>query len=253
MDSAERITVSAEDNFVYQRSRLAYDFASRLVSGRTLEVGTGTGYGVGMLSPHCERFITVDKELPSSFFQAENVEYYRMTIPPLDFQDGEFDCVVSFQVIEHVRHDVRAVAEMSRVLRDGGRLVISTPNSEASLTRNPWHVREYTEETLRCLLGTAFREVEMYGVVGNDKVNRYYEANRESVRKVVRFDVLDFQHRLPRQLLRFPYDILNRINRRKLHHCNTSLTESISMEDYSVVPISEVTGVCFDLVAVAVK
>ena len=56
--------------------------------------------------------------------------------------------------------------------------------------------------------------------------------------------------RLPRRLLQLPYDILNRINRRKLLKANTDLTSSIRMEDYRICPVSDD---CFDLFYVAEK
>ena len=80
----------------------------------------------------------------------------------------------------------------------------------------------------------------------------YYHKNRQSVRRITRFDILDLQHRLPRQLLQLPYDILNRMNRKSLHKRNTALTESIAMEDYSIVPY-EAGMECFDLFFVATK
>ena len=78
----------------------------------------------------------------------------------------------------------------------------------------------------------------------------YYEKNREGVKRITRFDILDLQHRLPRQLLQIPYDILNRINRRRLLKKNTELTTSIQMNDYSV---SDNTEQSFDLLFVAEK
>jgi hypothetical protein len=78
----------------------------------------------------------------------------------------------------------------------------------------------------------------------------YYEKNRQGVERITRFDILDLQHRLPRQLLQIPYDILNRINRRRLLKKNTELTTSIEMTDYSV---SSATDQSFDLLFVAEK
>ena len=100
------------------------------------------------------------------------------------------------------------------------------------------------------LLGHEFRSVETLGVAGNRKVMAYYEQNRRSVARITRFDILDLQHRLPRRLLQLPYDILNRINRRKLLKANTDLTSSIRMEDYRICPVSDD---CFDLFYVAEK
>ena len=119
-----------------------------------------------------------------------------------------------------------------------------------SLTRNPWHVREYNADELRNLLECHFSIVESMGVVGNDKVMEYYRKNRRSVRRIMRFDVLDLQHRLPRWMLQMPYDVLNRLNRRALLKKNTALTNSIAMDDYSIVPSTDES---FDLFFVATK
>jgi SAM-dependent methyltransferase len=249
--TAERVSLEASDNFVYQRSRLAYVEAAKLVSGRVLEIGTGTGYGVDIIAPNASEFVTLDKyrservdSLPA------NVRFVEATVPPLPFEDETFDYVVSFQVIEHIKHDKRLVREVMRVLRPGGKFIVSTPNKPMSLTRNPWHVREYRAEELTNILECHFSNVETMGVFGNEKVMEYYEKNRRSVRKITRFDVLRLQYILPRFLLKLPYDILNRLNRRRLLDKNRELTTSISMDDYYVAPVA---SECFDLFYVAEK
>ena len=75
-------------------------------------------------------------------------------------------------------------------------------------------------------------------------------VDRRSVRRITRFDVLDLQHRLPRRLLQLPYDLLNRLNRRKLLRQNTDLTTSIRMDDYRIGPVG---ADCFDLFYIATK
>jgi hypothetical protein len=47
-----------------------------------------------------------------------------------------------------------------------------------SLTRNPWHVREYEANGLKSLMGRYFPVVDTRGIHGNDKVMTYYEQNR---------------------------------------------------------------------------
>jgi dolichol-phosphate mannosyltransferase len=46
----------------------------------------------------------------------------------LPFKDGSFDCVMSSQVIEHIRYDESIFAEIHRVLRPGGMLILGTPD-----------------------------------------------------------------------------------------------------------------------------
>ena len=251
LQTAERVSArDASDNFVFQRSILAYYKAAELVSGRVLEIGTGMGYGVEVVAPAAERFITVDKSQAYSVDLPSNTEFRQMTVPPLDFADESFDYVISFQVIEHIKRDRDFVKEVSRVLRKGGSFIVSTPNAPMSLTRNPWHVREYRAEELRQLLAPHFESVEMLGVGGNEKVMAYYEKNREGVRRITRFDPLDLQHRLPRWMLQLPYDLLNRLNRRRLFSQNSDLTTSITRDDYRIGPVTDRS---FDLYFIARK
>lgn len=248
--TAERVSRDVTDNFVFQRSKLAYVEAAKRVQGCVLEIGTGTGYGVDIIAPNVKRFVTMDKTRSEELgVMPENVEFVEGVVPPLPFADESFDCVVSFQVIEHIKRDKEFVREVYRVLKKGGKFIVSTPNRPMSLTRNPWHVREYTPEQFGALL-SEFNDVEALGVAGNEQVWSYYKKNRESVCRITRFDIFRMQWWMPRWVLQIPYDILNRLNRRRLHSENRTLTENIAMEDYS---LQQVDNECFDLFYVATK
>ena len=251
INTAERVSREMSDNFVFQRSLLAYHAAAQRIGGDVLEIGTGAGYGIEVVAPHARSFITVDKFAPAAeLARHPHVEVHQAVVPPLAFAANSFDFVISFQVIEHVQQDIELVREVKRVLKPGGKFIVTTPNAPMSLTRNPWHVREYTAEQLRRLLAARFSEIETLGVFGNEKVMDYYAENRRGVERITRFDILDLQHRLPRWMLQIPYDILNRMNRRKLLRENTGLTTSIRMDDYRIEPVGD--G-CFDLFYIAVK
>lgn len=251
MHTAERVSrTDASDNYVFQRSILAYHQAAKLVGGDVLEIGTGMGYGIEVVAPAAKHFTTIDKSEAYDATLPANATFSKMEVPPIGFESESFDYVISFQVIEHIKRDKEFVKEVSRVLRKGGKFIVSTPNAPMSLTRNPWHIMEYTEFELCDLLAAGFTHIEAYGVNGNEKVMQYYEQNRRSVERIMRFDILDLQHRLPRKVLQIPYDILNRLNRRKLLNENNNLTRSIKMDDYS---ISNITEHSFDLFFVATK
>lgn len=251
INTAERVSREMSDNFVFQRSLLAYHAAAQRIGGDVLEIGTGAGYGIEVVAPHARSFITVDKFAPAAeLARHPHVEFHQAVVPPLAFAANSFDFVISFQVIEHVKQDIELVREVKRVLKPGGKFIVTTPNAPMSLTRNPWHVREYTAEQLRRLLAARFSEIETLGVFGNEKVMDYYAENRRGVERITRFDILDLQHHLPRWMLQIPYDILNRMNRRKLLRENTGLTTSIRMDDYRIEPVGD--G-CFDLFYIAVK
>ena len=251
LHTAERVSrTDASDNYVFQRSILAYHYAAGLVSGDVLEIGTGMGYGIDVIAPSATSYTTIDKSCAYDASLPDNTRFQQMEVPPIGFADESFDYVISFQVIEHIKRDKDFVKEVSRVLRKGGKFIVSTPNAPMSLTCNPWHIREYTEQQLRDLLAADFSSIEAYGVNGNNKIMQYYEQNRRSVERIMRFDILDLQHRLPRWILQIPYDVMNRLNRRRLLENNNELTRSIKMDDYT---IGEISPQSFDLYYIATK
>lgn len=256
LQTAERVShIDHSDNYVYQRSLVAYLEAAKLISGKVLEIGTGSGYGVEIVAPHTSEFTTVDKFeteiIHSDAFKNNNVKFIQMNIPPLkDIPSDSFDFVITFQVIEHIPKDHDFLKEINRVLKKGGKLIVTTPNKKMSITRNPWHVREYTVQELKQLMSRYFSDVKTLGVFGNKTIMDYYEKNRQSVKRITRFDIFNLQYRLPRQLLQIPYDILNRINRKKLLQQNENLTAGITHEDYFV---KEAEEDCLDLFYIAEK
>lgn len=227
------------DNPIHQRLLKAYMAAIPLVGGDLLEVGCGEGRGVEVLMNRVSSYHGLDKikqviqKLQSKFPKAS---FEQAVIPPfLTVASDQFDTVVSFQVIEHIQTDRLFLQEIYRVLKPGGKAIISTPNIRHTLSRNPWHIREYTGEQLKVLCEDIFDKVETMGIGGNGKIWAYHEANRRSVNNIIRFDILDLQYRLPASLLRAPYEILNRINRNRLHKQQTNQVEAITHEDYLLV------------------
>lgn len=229
----------SSDNPLHQRLLKAYYLAQPYISGNLLEVGCGEGRGIALLQPLCDRYLAVDKigtVLDKLRTKYPQVEFQQMTLPPLKgLQQDSFDCVVSFQVIEHINDHLQYLKEIHRVMKPGGVALLTTPNIEKTLTRNPWHIREYTAQQLHDLAAQVFQKVEVMGIAGNEKVMDYYYQNKKSVEKITRFDILDLQHRLPAWLLKIPYDLLNRFNRRRLQRGDQALVSAISHEDYHLV------------------
>ncbi|HEV8515293.1 MAG TPA: class I SAM-dependent methyltransferase [Cyclobacteriaceae bacterium] len=248
--ASETIT---SDNPIHQRLLKAYVVAADKVQGNLLEVGCGEGRGVAWLMPKVEKFSAIDKiatvveglkkKFPQGNFVSGN-------IPPLPYDDNTFDCVVSFQVIEHIKDDNLYLKEISRVLKPGGFALITTPNRPMSLSRNPWHEREYAADELTSLAKKYFSNVEMKGVAGNEKVMQYHERNKKSVNNIMRWDIFDLQHKLPASILRMPYEMLNRLNRNKLKDAADDLVASIRHEDYV---LSDEPTLSLDLFLIARK
>lgn len=224
------------DNPIHQRLLRAYVLAADMVQGDVLEVGCGEGRGIDWLLPHARSYTAIDKIAPvieGLKRKYPQSEFHSGNIPPLSvFEDNRFDTVVSFQVIEHIEDDHLFLKEIHRVLKPGGKAYLTTPNRLLSLSRNPWHVREYTAQELTDLARKYFNTVTMMGITGNEKVMEYYERNKKSVARLMRWDIFNLQHKLPAALLRIPYEFMNRLNRNKLKGSADELVTSIKHEDY---------------------
>jgi len=255
LQTAERSShLDPSENVIYQRHLIAYKEAAKLVSGTVLEVGSGEGYGIMELASKSDHYIAVDKyntEISDELKKENNIIFIQTEVPPLKgIEDNSVDFVVTFQVIEHIEDDEMFLQEIYRVLKPGGQMILTTPNIIMSLTRNPWHTREYTPGQMREVLKRSFNNYELKGIFGNDKVMDYYNKNKESVRKITRFDILNLQYWLPRWLLQIPYDILNRFNRHSLQDNNEGIVNSIIYTDYSV---SDSNNECLDHFCIATK
>jgi SAM-dependent methyltransferase len=81
----------------------------------------------------------------------------------LPYRDAAFDLVALFDAIEHIPDDARALTEVARVLRPGGRVVVSVPAYPflfANNDRVARHCRRYTRASLAAVLARAGLAVE---------------------------------------------------------------------------------------------
>ena len=227
IQTAERSShLDPSENVIFQRHLIAYIEASKLISGTVLEIGSGEGYGISELSKKAQKYIAIDKydtPINEELKKNNNIEFLEMSVPPLDFPENSVDFIVTFQVIEHIQNDKEFIKEIYRVLKPGGNLILTTPNRLMSLSRNPWHVREYSPEEMREILNNSFKNINIKGIFGNEKVMKYYNENKKSVDKIRRFDLFKLEKNLPRWMLQIPYDILNRFNRHKLQDTSKAL------------------------------
>jgi ubiquinone/menaquinone biosynthesis C-methylase UbiE len=152
--------------------RARYRFAGTFLTpgGRVLDVACGSGFGLEMLASFGARPVGVDYAASALREIKQRLPTARLVCADaarLPLGSASIDLVVSFETIEHVPDACALVRELRRVLKPGGRLVLSTPNRAFGPierhTANRFHVREFTAAELREMLLDCFKHVELYG------------------------------------------------------------------------------------------
>lgn len=98
-----------------------------------VDVGTGGGVYIHNLA-HCAKFcvgIDIDERNlyeTKKIIKAKNVEFILMQAESLAFNDNTFDVVIMIEVLEHVVNDKKVISEIYRVLKPGGKLIVTALN-----------------------------------------------------------------------------------------------------------------------------
>lgn len=153
----------------YHRYAMVLD----IVQGKTvLDVACGEGYGSFLMAEVAHSVVGVDisdeaVRHASSAYSNQNLKFIQGSASSLLFPNDSFDVVVSFETIEHLLEQEEMIAEIRRVLRPSGVLVISSPNrpiySEESGEHNEFHVKELDFGEFDELLKTRFPAVQYFG------------------------------------------------------------------------------------------
>ncbi len=98
-----------------------------------LDVGTGFGAYISQLSYQAKLYVGIDikKEniqKATKITNLDNTELIPMSVENLAFEENSFDGVILIEVIEHVVNDSKAINEIFRILKPGGKLIITAPN-----------------------------------------------------------------------------------------------------------------------------
>jgi ubiquinone/menaquinone biosynthesis C-methylase UbiE/DNA-binding transcriptional ArsR family regulator len=103
-----------------------------LAPGDVLDIASGDGVLAELLAPHSNRYVCLDSStkvvLAASerLRRLENVEVREGDMHTLPFAAAQFDLVVLMHALTYSEHPAQAAAEAARVLRPGGRLLLTS-------------------------------------------------------------------------------------------------------------------------------
>ncbi len=143
-----------------------YAIAADICRGKdALDIASGEGYGSNLLAKTARSVVGVD--ISSEAIEHANAKYARANLTfrqgaadaiPLD--DSSIDVVVSFETLEHHDKHEDMLAEIKRILRPNGHMIISTPDrlfySDLTGYSNVYHVKELYLDEFRALIQRFF-------------------------------------------------------------------------------------------------
>jgi GT2 family glycosyltransferase/ubiquinone/menaquinone biosynthesis C-methylase UbiE/glycosyltransferase involved in cell wall biosynthesis len=166
--------VPAEQGEIRVEHMHRYAAVAKLVAGKdVLDVACGEGYGARLIADSARSVTGVDiseeaiRHAKGAYGDRKNLAFRQGSASKLPLADNAVDVVVSFETIEHLEEQRLMLAELRRVLRHDGVLVISSPNrpvySRGGEHHNEFHVRELDFTEMDALLRSEFPAVRYYG------------------------------------------------------------------------------------------
>ena len=149
-----------------------YEFALKYIKKnmKVLDIASGEGYGSAILASKAQDVTGADLDQPTiakarKLHKSSNLNFVATSALKTGFEESCFDLITSFETIEHIEGDVKYLEEMKRILKPGGRLILSTPqNSLGHIPMNNQHKREYSLSELISLVQKTFKIEEVIGI-----------------------------------------------------------------------------------------
>ncbi len=156
-----------------------------LETGDVLDIASGDGVLAELLSPHSNRYICIDTSARVVAAAGErlrrfpNVEVREGDMHALPFKDASFDLVVLMHALTYSTKPAQAVAEAARVLRRGGRLLLSSlaKHEHRSVVEAYSHVNlGFSEKELRKFAEKAGLEIANAETVTRERRPPHFEV-----------------------------------------------------------------------------
>ncbi len=156
-----------------------------LETGDVLDIASGDGVLAELLAPHAHRYVCIDTSARVVAAASErlkrlpNVEVREGDMHALPFKDGSFDLVVLMHALTYAGKPALAVAEAARVLRKGGRLLLSSlgKHEHRSAVEAYGHVNlGFTDKELRRFAEKAGLEISSLERVTREKRPPHFEV-----------------------------------------------------------------------------
>lgn len=129
---------------------------------RILDIGCGDGVLLSQIKSG--RLYGVDLDESSLIYATAKIKakLLKSGAEKLPFRNNFFEVVMATEIIEHLTNPQLMLAEIQRVLKPGGKIIITTPIKLTSGLTDPLHVREFSPAELSALISTKFKLIKIY-------------------------------------------------------------------------------------------
>jgi len=158
-DLASRLPRPVRDHLLYFEGMIERElqaFASSLTAGSlVLDAGAGEARHEKLFSG--QRYVAIDMAVGDSAWNYSKLDAVG-DLCALPFREGSFDAAINVVTLEHIHDPARAIREIARTLRPGGRLLLAVPQ-DWEVHQAPHDYFRYTRYGIRHLLQEAGMEV----------------------------------------------------------------------------------------------
>ena len=149
-----------------------YAIVVSLAAGKSvLDIASGEGYGSNLIAGVASSVTGVDISAEAihkakTKYEKKNLEFIIGSAAKIPVGDHLFDIVVSFETIEHHDKHEEMFAEIKRVLKPDGLLIMSSPDklnyTDKRNFHNPFHVKELYADEFKALVRKNFSNSTFY-------------------------------------------------------------------------------------------
>lgn len=151
-----------------------YVFARAFAKDKQVaDIACGEGYGSALLAQTASSVIGIDisseavAHARERYGELQNIKFNQADAIKLSLGNGSVDLVTSFETLEHLAEQSQLLDEFSRILKEDGVLLISTPDkrsySDQRDYHNEFHIRELYRHEFLDLLKKQFPAVRLFG------------------------------------------------------------------------------------------
>lgn len=166
--TGERLTTDVGNTYGTNEHLSRYAFAKQFVYNKiVLDIACGEGYGTNLLSNGAKHITGIDIDIISinhakSKYKSKNITFLQGCLTKIPIANESIDVIISFESIEHIIDQEKALSEFKRILKKDGQLIISSPSKEIYQTRDPYnkyHLKELTDNEFSSLIESYFKYI----------------------------------------------------------------------------------------------